>query len=122
MKKQFDPYVQMADLGGVAPVMQNTGNQQSMMQTNMGALGNLTKAAYNPSGGVAPYDPSAMAKALRASKEQEQGASFMDRASQYFGSQATPDLQMNVADLGSNTWNPLSDYNLGTNGWGNYGE
>jgi hypothetical protein len=24
--------------------------------------------------------------------------------------------------LGSNTWNPYSDYNRGTNGFGNYGE
>lgn len=27
-----------------------------------------------------------------------------------------------IGGLGSNTWNPNSDYNTGANGWGNYGE
>jgi hypothetical protein len=27
-----------------------------------------------------------------------------------------------IRRLGSNTWNPMSDYNRGTNGFGNYGE
>lgn len=27
-----------------------------------------------------------------------------------------------INKLGSNTWNPYSDYNRGTNGFGNYGE
>ena len=33
------------------------------------------------------------------------------------------DAQKNeIGGLGSNTWNPLSNYNTGANGWGNYGE
>lgn len=31
-------------------------------------------------------------------------------------------VRSEVAGLGSNTWNPMSDYNTGANGWGNYGE
>jgi hypothetical protein len=30
--------------------------------------------------------------------------------------------QNEISGLGSNTWNPYSDYNTGANGWGNYGE
>lgn len=70
MKKQYDPYAQMTDMNGIAPVMQDTSGQSSMMQSNMSTLGNLAKAAYNPKGDVAPYDPSAMAKILRSSKEE----------------------------------------------------
>lgn len=60
---------QLTDLSGVAPVMQNTGGQNSMMQNNTSQLANLAQAAYNPKGSVAPYDVSAMAKALRSSKD-----------------------------------------------------
>jgi hypothetical protein len=37
-------------------------------------------------------------------------------------SQASPMLQDQVSQLGSSTSNPFSNYNMGTNGWGNYGE
>lgn len=41
-----------------------------------------------------------------------------------FGGFSTPSTMLSneVSSLGSNTWNPLSDYNTGRNGWGNYGE
>lgn len=42
--------------------------------------------------------------------------------SNFIGSTPTTMLSNEVSKLGSSTWNPLSDYNTGRNGWGNYGE
>ena len=64
-----------------------------------------------------------MAMALRGNKKPDGTTSnFGARADMALNSQATPELQNQVSQLGSNTWNPLSNYNMGTNGWGNYGE
>jgi hypothetical protein len=38
------------------------------------------------------------------------------------GTQESDMQKQEIEKLGSNTWNPMSDYNRGTNGWGNYGE
>jgi hypothetical protein len=37
-------------------------------------------------------------------------------------SSTTPTGESWINRLGSNSWNPLSDYNTGRNGWGSYGE
>jgi hypothetical protein len=37
-------------------------------------------------------------------------------------SKASPMLQDQVSRLGSSTSNPFSNYNMGTGGFGNYGE
>jgi hypothetical protein len=91
----YDYYQQMPDydqklmdLSGVAPVMQNTSGQNSMMQNNTNSLTNLSKAAYNPKGDVAPYDASAMAKLLRQSKDEQ---SANQPAKVYDYSQPMPD-------------------------------
>jgi hypothetical protein len=50
------------------------------------------------------------------------GASPMDRAAAYLGTSNTPEMQAQVEQLGSNTYNPMSDYNFGINGFGSFGE
>ena len=63
-----------------------------------------------------------LASMLRKDPNAPQGASMMDRTSAYLGTSNTPQMQTQVNQLGSNTWNPMSDYNTGANGWGSYGE
>lgn len=46
----------------------------------------------------------------------------MPTTSNWLGTVATPAVRNEVSSLGSSTWNPLSDYNTGRNGWGSYGE
>ena len=91
----YDYYMQMpdydqklTDLGGVAPVMQNTGVQNSMMQNNTSSLANLAQAAYNTKGEVKPYNPESMAKLLRQSKD---GEKANQPAKVYDNSQPMPD-------------------------------
>jgi len=67
-------------------------------------------------------NPMAMAMALRGKQPGAAGGNLGARADMALNSQATPELQNQVSQLGSSTWNPLSDYNMGTNGWGNFGE
>jgi hypothetical protein len=40
----------------------------------------------------------------------------------WWGTSQSGAQQNEIGGLGSNTWNPMSDYNTGANGWGNYGE
>ena len=90
----------MQDLQGIAPVMQNIQGQQSSVQQAL-QQGQLL-------GQQALGDPQAikMANALRQNNATQQS-----------------DMQkQEINRLGSNTWNPYSDYNRGTNGFGNYGE
>jgi len=117
-----NPYMQPInpqEQQGLMPVFQNIGSQQAAQNAAMQQGQALTQAAgqTNQSGGM---NPMAMAAMLR--KDQPQGASMMDRGVAYLGTQNTPEMQAQVNQLGSNTWNPMSDYNKGTNGWGNYGE
>ena len=93
----YDYYMQMPDydqklmeLSGVSPVMQNTGGQNSMMQNNTSSLANLAQAAYNTKGEVKPYNPEAMAKLLRQSKDEQ---SANQPAKVYDYSQPMPDSQ-----------------------------
>lgn len=118
-----NPYMQMINLGGSDPSMQNIGAQQQMYQQNMSNMGNLANQALvsNPTASM-QFDNKAMAKALREGQQVPQGNDWWARGDMAMNSQAGPDLAGQVNQLGSSTWNPFSDYNMGTNGWGNYGE
>jgi hypothetical protein len=55
--------------------------------------------------------------------DKSQGTSNLGaRVDMALNSQASPYLQSQVSQLGSSTSNPFSNYNMGTGGWGNYGE
>ena len=93
-------YMTMQDLQGIAPVMQNTQGQQSSVQQALQQGQLLGQQALGTPQQIQ------MANALRQSNPTQQ--SEMQK--------------QEINRLGSNTWNPYSDYNRGTNGWGNYGE
>lgn len=90
----------MQDLQGIAPVMQNTQGQQSSAQQAMQQGQLLAQQALGTPQQIQ------MANALRQGNTTQQ--SEMQK--------------QEINRLGSNTYNPYSDYNRGTNGFGNYGE
>ena len=96
----YNDYMNMQNLQGIAPVMQNTQGQQSSVQQAL-QQGQLLAAQA-----LGTPQQMQMANALRQSNPTQQS-----------------DMQkQEINMLGSNTWNPYSDYNRGTNGFGNYGE
>ena len=90
----------MQDLQGIAPVMQNLQGQQSSAQQALQQGQLLGQQALGTPQQIQ------MANALRQNNTTQQ--SEMQK--------------QEIRRLGSNTWNPYSDYNRGTNGFGNYGE
>jgi hypothetical protein len=122
----MNPYIQQGqqqDIGGLAPVFQNIAQQQAnqnmAMQQGMDLTNQAGMTTKGQQAGVA-IDPKAMAEMLRKGKDM--GANVMARADMALNSQASPYLQDQVSQLGSSTSNPFSNYNLGTGGFGNYGE
>lgn len=106
---------------GLMPVFQNIGAQQAnqnaaMQQSN--AMTQVAGDAFKKGGGGS--NPMAMAMALRG--KQSGSSNLGARADMAMNSQASPYLQNQVSQLGSSTSNPFSYYNMGTNGFGNYGE
>lgn len=107
---------------GLTPVFQNIGAQQALQNQNIAQQNQLAQQAmqtaqsYGQSAGG--MNPLAMAQALRG----QGGASVGDRAANYFGTQQSPEMKAEISQLGSNTWNPMSNYYTGKNGWGSYGE
>jgi hypothetical protein len=96
----YNNYMTMQDLQGIAPVMQNTQNQQQLVNQALAQGGQLAQQALGTPQQIQ------MANALRQGNPTQQS-----------------DMQkQEINMLGSNTWNPYSDYNRGTNGFGNYGE
>lgn len=93
-------YLKMIELGGVNPTMM-ANNQGQQAQQTMQYGNQLANQALTANG----FSPQQMANALR------QG-----------NTQLTDQQKAEINQLGSNSWNPYSDYNRGTNGWGNYGE
>jgi hypothetical protein len=92
-------YMYMQDLQGMSPVFQNIQNQQQSAQQALMQGNQLAAQALGTPQQIQ------MANALRNNPTQQS------------------DMQkQEINQLGSNTWNPYSDYNRGTNGWGNYGE
>jgi hypothetical protein len=95
-------YMKMIDLSGINPVMMQN-NQAAQTQQAMQYGNQLANQALTGSG----FTPQQMASALRQSNKP---------------TQLSDAQKAEIAQLGSNSWNPFSDYNRGTNGWGNYGE
>jgi hypothetical protein len=93
-------YMTMQDLQGISPVMQNLQGQQSSAQQALQQGQLLGQQALGTPQQIQ------MANALRQNNTTQQ--SEMQK--------------QEINRLGSNTWNPMSDYNRGTNGFGNYGE
>jgi hypothetical protein len=96
----YKDYMMMQDLQGIPPVMQNLQGQQQAAQQAMLQGQQLAQQALGTPQQIQ------MANALRQGNTTQQ--SEMQK--------------QEIQKLGSNTWNPMSDYNRGTNGWGNYGE
>jgi hypothetical protein len=113
---QVAPYMSQ-DQQGLSPVFQNIGAQQQYMNQQLAQSNQMTQPQQQRPQSSSGMNPLDMAKMLR-----QGGASLMDRAAAYFGTTNTPEMQAQVSQLGSNTYNPLSDYNMGTNGWGSFGE
>jgi hypothetical protein len=109
------------DQQGLSPVFQNVGAQQQYLNQQL-AQSNQLAQPQSQGNGYSGLNPLAMASMLRKDPNAPQGNSLMDRASAYLGTQNTPEMQAQVSQLGSNTWNPMSNYNTGTNGWGSFGE
>lgn len=100
MMNNYNNYMNMQNLQGIAPVMQNTQGQQQLVQQALAQGGQLAQQALGTPQQIQ------MANALRQGNPTQQS-----------------DMQkQEINMLGSNTWNPYSDYNRGTNGFGNYGE
>ena len=106
---------------GLMPVFQNIAQQQQNQNAALAQQNQLVQQAgqTQQQGGM---NPMAMAMALRGKKPDGATSNFGARADMALNSQASPYLQDQVSQLGSSTSNPLSNYNMGTNGWGNYGE
>ena len=113
---QVAPYMQQDQ--GLSPVFQNAAAQQQYMNQQLAQNNQLAQPQQRQQSSSG-MNPLAMANMLR---QNVNGASPMDRAAAYFGTSNTPEMQAQVSQLGSNTYNPLSDYNMGTNGWGSFGE
>jgi hypothetical protein len=110
---------------GLNPVFQNIAQQQANQNMALQQGINLTNQAGMTTEGKQAgvgMDPMAMAMALRGNKPDGATSNFGARADMALNSQASPMLQNQVSQLGSSTSNPFSNYNMGTNGWGNYGE
>jgi hypothetical protein len=117
------PQIQNQDPQGLSPIFQNANAQQQFMNSQLGQGGQLGQYQnYGTSQGGS--GALALAQALRKPTDPNtsQGASMGDKMANYFGTQQTPEMQAQINQLGSNTWNPMSDYNTGANGWGSFGE
>lgn len=99
-----NPYITFQEQQQFTPTTQATGygNQAALQQMNQLAA----QAGQATGGGVSGLNPLAMAAMLRKGG----------------GTQLSDAQKAEISQLGSNSWNPMSDYNTGRNGWGNYGE
>lgn len=104
----MNPYILMPkniqDVSGLQPVFQNFGQQQANQQAALAQQNQLVNQAGQSEGGGG-MSPMALAQALR--KESPM---------------LSKDQTAEIKKLGSNPNNPLSGYNTGMFGWGNYGE
>jgi hypothetical protein len=119
----MNPYIQfqqMQDQQGLQPVFQNIAAQQAMQNAALNEQNQqVMQAGQTAQGGGA--NQLAMAAMLRK-KDPNASSNFGARADMAMNSQASPYLQDQVSQMGSSTSNPFSNYNMGTNGWGNFGE
>lgn len=114
---QVAPYMQQDQ--GLMPVFQNIAQQQQNQNTALQQQMQNNQMAGQVHGASGGMNPMAMAAMLR---NKQGGNSIADRAANYFGTQQSPEMQAEINKLGSSTWNPMSNYYTGANGWGNYGE
>ena len=120
MTQMGNPRPQVQDIGGLSPVFQNIAAQQANQNAVMQQGQALTQAAGQTGQQGGGMNPMAMAAMLRKGKgDNSMLGARMDMA---LNSQASPYLKDQVAQLGSSTSNPFSNYNMGTGGFGNYGE
>ena len=104
---QVQPYFQQQDQG-LNPVFQNIAQQQQNQNAALQQqMQNNQLAGQTHGSSMGGLNPMAMAAMLR----NKQGQTQLSDAQ-----------KSEINQLGSNSWNPLSDYNTGANGWGNYGE
>jgi hypothetical protein len=94
----------MQDVSGLQPVFQNFAQQQANQQAALAQQNQLVNQAGQSQGGGG-MNPMALASMLR--KENPMLSSAQNKE---------------VRSLGSNPNNPLSGYNTGMFGFGNYGE
>lgn len=121
----MNPYIQQGqqqDLGGLAPVFQNMAAQQANQNAALAQQNQLMNQASQVGASSGGMNPMAMAMALRGGKPQGDNSMLGARLDMALNSKASPMLQDQVSKLGSSTSNPFSDYNMGTGGFGNYGE
>jgi len=99
-----NPYITFQEQQQFMPTTQATGygNQAALQQMNQLAA----QANQSAGGGMGGLSPTALASMLRKGNP----------------TQLSDAQKSEISQLGSNSWNPMSDYNTGNNGWGNYGE
>jgi hypothetical protein len=121
----MNPYIQQGqqqDIGGLSPVFQNLASQQANQNAALAQQNQLMNQASQVGASSGGMNPMMMAAALRGGKPQGDNSMLGARMDMALNSKASPMLQNQVAKLGSSTSNPFSDYNMGTGGFGNYGE
>ena len=105
----MNPYIlmpqQMQEVSGLQPVFQNFAQQQANQQAALAQQNQLVNQAGQSQGGGGGMDAMALATMLR--KDNPMLSSAQNKE---------------VRSLGSNPNNPLSGYNTGMFGFGNYGE
>jgi hypothetical protein len=107
----------------------NSAYQQNIANTS--AIGNGLSAAYqgsanawgNAAAGLAQFSGGLYGR-YGQNGSGSGGGSGLGGSSigSWWGTSQSGAQQNEISGLGSNTWNPNSDYNTGKNGWGNYGE
>ena len=120
----MNPYIlmpqQVQDTSGLQAVYQNTAAQDALRNQAIMQGNQMTADAGRTAQGGG-FNPAQLAQALRKT-DPNQSSALGARVDMALNSRTNPYLQSEVSKLGSSTWNPMSDYNMGTNGWGNYGE
>lgn len=101
----YNNYMTMQDLQGIAPVMQNLQGQQQSAQQALTQGGQLAQQALGTPQQIQ------MANALRQGNANQPKETKLKLEQMY-----------EIARLGSNPFSSTSDYATGANGWGNYGE
>lgn len=122
----MNPYIMQMqqpqqDIGGLNPVFQNIGMQQANQNAAIQQGQQMANQAAQ-SGQQGGMNPMMMAALLRKGDKPQGSSNLGARVDMALNSQASPYLKDQVAQLGSSTSNPFSNYNMGTGGWGNYGE
>ena len=106
----MNPYMLMPqriqDVSGLQPVFQNFGQQQANQQAALAQQNQLVNQA-GQTGASGEANPMALALAEMLRKDNPMLSKAQNKE---------------VRGLGSNPNNPMSGYNTGMFGWGNYGE